>query len=158
MQAAGAHVCARQSGQPPHTRCHITTDHHLNSPAVSLRSTVDKSGIMSHKSCGTSTDHAVQAVGIDTGAGYWKVRNSWGTSFGESGYIRLGESRQKLFVRPPCPPPPFTTTTTTLPPTRPSHHHHHHHHDPPTHQPTEYGENTCGLANKGGYYMHAEAY
>jgi C1A family cysteine protease len=44
-------------------------------------------GIMSK--CGTSVDHCVQAVGIDTAGGYWKVRNSWGTSWGESGFIRL---------------------------------------------------------------------
>jgi len=45
-------------------------------------------GIVS--SCGTSVDHCVQAVGVDaSSAGYWKVRNSWGTSWGESGHIRL---------------------------------------------------------------------
>jgi len=43
-------------------------------------------GILS--SCGSSIDHAVQAVGVDTSS-YWKVRNSWGTSWGESGFIRL---------------------------------------------------------------------
>ena len=45
-------------------------------------------GIMSV--CGNSVDHCVQAVGVDASSGgYWKVRNSWGTSWGESGYIRL---------------------------------------------------------------------
>jgi len=40
--------------------------------------------------CGTSVDHCVQAVGVDaTSTGYWKVRNSWGTGWGESGFIRL---------------------------------------------------------------------
>ena len=45
-------------------------------------------GIMSV--CGNSVDHCVQAVGVyaSTG-GYWKVRNSWGTSWGEAGHIRL---------------------------------------------------------------------
>ena len=47
-----------------------------------------RNGIMS--TCPGGVDHCVQAVGVDTGAnGYWKVRNSWGTSWGESGYIRL---------------------------------------------------------------------
>lgn len=44
-------------------------------------------GVMSN--CGKRVDHCVQAVGVDTSNGYWKVRNSWGTSWGEGGYIRL---------------------------------------------------------------------
>jgi len=46
-------------------------------------------GIMSV--CGNSVDHCVQAVGVypASTSGYWKVRNSWGTSWGESGFIRL---------------------------------------------------------------------
>jgi len=46
-----------------------------------------KGGVMS--SCGKNVNHCVQAVGVDVAAKYWKVRNSWGTSWGESGYIRL---------------------------------------------------------------------
>jgi C1A family cysteine protease len=45
-----------------------------------------RGGVMS--SCGKKVNHAVQAVGVDTSS-YWKIRNSWGTSWGESGYIRL---------------------------------------------------------------------
>jgi C1A family cysteine protease len=46
-------------------------------------------GVMSY--CGTNVNHCVQAVGVDTSGvgGYWKVKNSWGTSWGESGFIRL---------------------------------------------------------------------
>jgi C1A family cysteine protease len=45
-------------------------------------------GIMT--SCGNRVDHCVQAVGVDASSkGYWKVRNSWGVTWGESGYIRL---------------------------------------------------------------------
>jgi len=46
-----------------------------------------KSGILSV--CGKSVDHCVQAVGVDVTNKYWKVRNSWATSWGESGHIRL---------------------------------------------------------------------
>jgi len=40
------------------------------------------------KTCGKNLDHAVQAVGYDLN-NYWTVRNSWGGSWGESGFIRL---------------------------------------------------------------------
>jgi len=39
--------------------------------------------------CGTEVNHCVQVVGIDTTDGYWIVRNSWGTTWGEQGYIYL---------------------------------------------------------------------
>jgi C1A family cysteine protease len=47
-----------------------------------------KGGIVTK--CGKRVDHCVQAVGVDASStGYWKVRNSWGSSWGEDGYIRL---------------------------------------------------------------------
>jgi len=46
-------------------------------------------GIFDDPSCGTSINHAVACVGYDTNQNYWIVRNSWGTSWGESGYIRM---------------------------------------------------------------------
>ena len=43
--------------------------------------------------CGTTIDHAVQLVGYGTDSqtneDYWLVRNSWGTSWGEDGYMRI---------------------------------------------------------------------
>jgi len=47
------------------------------------------SGILSQ--CDNQVDHCVQAVGFDTtnSVPYWIVRNSWGTSWGERGYIRV---------------------------------------------------------------------
>ena len=39
--------------------------------------------------CGRQNDHCVQVVGVSTSKGIWKVRNSWGTRFGEGGYIYL---------------------------------------------------------------------
>jgi hypothetical protein len=46
-------------------------------------------GILS--TCDTQVDHCVQAIGYT--ADYWIVRNSWGTGWGESGYIRIARGR-----------------------------------------------------------------
>ena len=49
------------------------------------------SGILNDDLCGADLDHAVTAVGygIENGVEYYLVRNSWGSSWGENGYIRI---------------------------------------------------------------------
>jgi C1A family cysteine protease len=39
--------------------------------------------------CGMEVDHCVQAVGVNLDEWYWVVRNSWGTEWGNEGYIWL---------------------------------------------------------------------
>jgi hypothetical protein len=58
-----------------------------NQPAFQLY----KSGVLTG-TCGTNLDHGVLAVGYGTwsdGTDYYKVKNSWGTSWGMSGYILI---------------------------------------------------------------------
>jgi C1A family cysteine protease len=46
-----------------------------------------RSGIFSN--CGAGINHAVLLVGLSSAGGFWNVKNSWGTSWGENGFIRL---------------------------------------------------------------------
>jgi len=51
-----------------------------------------KSGILDSTACGTNLDHAVGMVGYGTdssGVGYWIMRNSWGSTWGDQGYMKL---------------------------------------------------------------------
>lgn len=51
-------------------------------------------GVLTSDACGTNLDHGVLIVGYGTESNteYWLVKNSWGTSWGEDGYIKIERS------------------------------------------------------------------
>jgi len=69
----------------------------LNKGPVSIAIEADKrafqgyrGGVLDNSACGTQLDHAVLLVAYGTdGKDYWKIKNSWGPSWGEGGYIRF---------------------------------------------------------------------
>ena len=70
----------------------------LNGQPLSVSIEADKlcfqfytEGIFANTKCGTSLDHAVLTVGwgIENGTEYWVVKNSWNTTWGDQGYIRI---------------------------------------------------------------------
>lgn len=71
----------------------------------------------------TSTNHMTNLVGWNNKEGYWIMRNSWGTSWGEDGFMRIkfrgksgnlcnriAEQAAFVVVKDPGPPPPPPAT------------------------------------------------
>jgi len=76
----------------------------LNSRPVSIGIQADQNAFQFYKSgiltgnCGTQLDHSVLAVGYDATDSYWLVKNSWGASWGEQGYVKLSMSGDKCGI------------------------------------------------------------
>jgi len=73
----------------------------LNKQPVSVAIEADQSAFQLYKSgvftgtCGSNLDHGVLAVGYGTlsGTDYYKVKNSWGPSWGQGGYILIQRNK-----------------------------------------------------------------
>ena len=49
-------------------------------------------GIITDESCGKDVNHAALVVGYgsENGLEYFLVKNSWGTTWGDAGYVKIG--------------------------------------------------------------------
>ncbi|KAA0703378.1 Cathepsin S [Triplophysa tibetana] len=57
-----------------------------------------RNGVYNDATCTKKVNHAVLVVGYGTldGKDYWLVKNSWGTQFGDGGYIRIARNQNNM--------------------------------------------------------------
>jgi C1A family cysteine protease len=75
----------------------------VNGQPIAIAIEADQSGFQFYSggvfsgTCGKNLDHGVLLVGYgtDSGKDYWLVKNSWGASWGDSGYIKLVQGKDQ---------------------------------------------------------------